>query len=71
MRKLLLLLLLSGCATQLDIREGDCSITIVEVDAKASTPVIGGVEADGWVLVQRGTCDPTLIAIFRKMLDGN
>ena len=70
MKKLVLLLLLSGCATQLDIREGDCSITIVEVDAKASTPVIGGVEADGWVLVQRGTCDAALIAMFRKTVDG-
>jgi len=70
MRKLLCLLLLSGCATQLDIREGDCSITLVEVDAKASTPVVGGVEADGWVLVQRGTCDAALIAMFRKKIDG-
>ncbi len=71
MKKLFPLLLLSGCATQLDIREGDCSITIVEVDAKASTPVMGGVEADGWVLVQRGTCDPALIAMFRQVVEGN
>lgn len=70
MMRIFSLLLLSGCATQLDIREGDCSITIVEVDAKASTPVLGGVEADGWVLVQRGTCDPSLIALFRKTVDG-
>ena len=69
--RIVFLLLLSGCASQLDIREGDCSITMVEVDAKASTPVLGGVEADGWTLVQRGACDPALIAIFRKAVDGN
>ncbi len=73
MKKLLLLAFLFtfGCATQLDIREGDCSITIVEVDAKASTPVVGGVEADGWVLVQRGECSRELVALFTKMIDGN
>lgn len=57
---------LSGCASQLDIREGDCSITMVEVDAKASTPVVGTVEADGWLLVQRGECPNSLIELFKQ-----
>lgn len=62
-----MLLVLSGCASQLDIREGDCSITFVEVDARANTPVIGGVEADGWVMVVRGSCTPQMIKLYRDM----
>lgn len=65
------LLLFAGCASQLDIREGDCSITLVEVDAKATTPVIGGVEADGWVMVQRGKCPAALIALYARMVNGS
>jgi hypothetical protein len=61
---------LTGCASQLDIREGECSITMVEVDAKASTLGFGGVEADGWVLVQRGECPNSLVELFRKTVDG-
>lgn len=61
-----LLLGLSGCASQLDIREGDCSITFVEVDAKANTPILGGVDAEGWVMVVRGTCTPQMIALYKE-----
>lgn len=57
--------LLSGCASQLDIREGDCSITMVEVDARATTPLMGGVEADGWVMVQRGDCTDALVELYK------
>ena len=57
---------LTGCASQLDIREGDCSITFVEVDAKASSLGFGGVEADGWVMVQRGTCPDGLIELYKQ-----
>jgi hypothetical protein len=66
MRLVLITLLLGGCASQLDIREGDCSITMVEVDAKASSVGFGGVEADGWVMVQRGTCPETLIEMYKQ-----
>lgn len=58
-------LLLAGCASQLDIREGDCSITMVEVDARATTPLMGGVEADGWVMVQRGDCTDALVELYK------
>ena len=51
---ILMALMLSGCASQLDLREGDISITLVEVDAEANTPIFGGVEADGCMLVLRG-----------------
>lgn len=67
----LLVVLLAGCQTQLDIREGDCSITMVEVDAKASTPVVGTVEADGWVLVQRGECPNSLIEMYKALVLGS
>jgi len=72
MKKVLLILtslILFGCASQLDIKEGDCSITMVEVDARASTPLMSGVEADGWVLVQRGTCSEELIKLYREALN--
>jgi len=39
---------------------------MVEVDAKASTPVVGNVEADGWVLVERGECDDALIELYSQ-----
>ena len=62
---------IAGCASQLDIQEGDCSITMVEVDAKASTPVVGNVEADGWVLVQRGECPDPLVELFKQTVQGS
>lgn len=62
-----MLLVLGGCASQLDIREGDCSITFVEVDARANTPLLSGIEADGWVMVVRGTCTPQMIELYREM----
>ena len=52
--RLVFLLLLSGCVSQLDLRDGDISITLVEIDAEATTPLFGGVEADGCTLVLRG-----------------
>ena len=61
---LLALVSLTGCASQLDIREGDCAITIVEVDARAATALVGSVDADGWVLVQRGECSAELVKFF-------
>lgn len=69
-----MLLVLTGCASQLDIRDGDCSVTFVEVDARAATPVVGGVEADGWVMVVRGECTKEMIQLYRDMffgVDGN
>lgn len=51
------LLLLSGCASQLDLYEGDISVTLVEIDAKATTPIFGSVEADGCMLIIRGVDD--------------
>ena len=63
-------LLLAGCANQLDLREGDCSITMVEVDGSASTVMVGTVEADGWVLVTRGACDPALVDLYQKVIEG-
>ena len=65
-----MLLVLAGCASQLDIRDGDCSVTFVEVDARAATPVVGGVEADGWVMVVRGECTPAMIQLYRDMYFG-
>ncbi len=63
--------LLAGCASQLDIREGDCAITMVEVDARAATALVGSVDADGWVLVQRGECSPELIKFYTEVvIDG-
>ena len=71
-KKLLILLtfavLVSSCANQLDLREGDCSITRVEVDARAATPVLGGVEADGWMMVIRGKCTPDMIKLYRETM---
>lgn len=61
---------LSGCASQLDIREGDCSLTFVEVDAKAATLGFGNVEADGWVMVMRGACPNSLIELFKQTIEG-
>ena len=72
MKKLLILtslIFIYGCASQLDIKEGDCSITMVKVDARASTPLMSGVEADGWVLVQRGDCSEELIKLYKEALD--
>ena len=57
MKQLLLLLclpLLMSCASRLDLRDGDVSITLVEVDAQANTLMFGGIEADGCMLVLRG-----------------
>lgn len=71
MRLIIIALLLSGCASQLDIREGDCSITMVDVDAKASSLGFGGVEADGWVLVQRGMCPESLIEMYKETVQGS
>lgn len=59
------MVVLSGCASQLDIRDGDCSITRVQVDATTNAPFVGGVEADGWVLVSRGDCSDAMIDLFR------
>lgn len=67
----LLVVLLSGCASQLDIRDGDCSITLVDVDGTASTVMVGKVEADGWVMVTRGECSPELIELYRQMVQNN
>ena len=67
-RVLLTILLCSGCASTLDIGAGDCSITMVEVDARASTPMVGNVDADGWVLVERGECGPELIELYRTVV---
>ncbi len=67
-RLILTALLCSGCASTLDIGAGDCSITMVEVDARASTPMVGNVDADGWVMVERGDCTPDLIALYRAVL---
>ena len=61
-------IVLTGCASQLDIREGDCSITMVDVDATANTPLLGGVEADGWVLVQRGECANSLVEFYKQVV---
>lgn len=67
MRKICwLLLVCSGCASQLDLREGDCSITLVAVDAEAATPMFGSVEADGCMLVSRGERCPGLNKIKMK-----
>ena len=63
---LLALLLLSGCATQLDLSEGDCSITLVDVDATANTPMVAGFRADGWVLVTRGECSAEMVEMYRS-----
>ena len=60
---------LASCASQLDIREGECSITMVEVDARTSTPLLGSIEADGWVMVQRGECPPVLIEIYKAVVE--
>ena len=65
---ILLLTLLSGCASQLDLRQGDCAIIMVEVDARAATALVGSVDADGWVLVQRGECSSELIRFYREVL---
>jgi hypothetical protein len=51
---LALVFLSLGCASQLDLREGDVSMTLVEIDAEATTPGFGGVEADGCMLILRG-----------------
>ncbi len=65
---LVVLLFTTSCASQLDLREGDCSITRVEVDARAATPVLGGVEADGWMMVIRGKCTPDMIKLYRETM---
>lgn len=65
---LLTVALCSGCAAQLDLKQGDCSITLVQVDALASTPMVGNVEADGWVMVGRGDCSPELIELYRAVV---
>ena len=50
-----LTLLTGGCAAQLDLAEGDSSVFLGEVDAKAATPLTGsGIEADGCIAVFRG-----------------
>lgn len=61
-------LLLSGCASQLDIQDGDCSITLVEVDGDSSTWTIGKLEANGWVMVTRGECPPAMIDLYRQTI---
>ena len=45
--------LLGGCASQLDLQEGDTSIALFQVDAKAG--YMGqSIETDGCILILRG-----------------
>lgn len=65
---------LSGCgllpeATDgglFDVQEPDCSITVVDVMAKAGILATGSLDATGKLLVRRGKCTAQDIEIYKK-----